>query len=72
MKVEMNDNGGIDVTDISIDQVSLLVNALKQSPNQDFMSDTELSKMFKLLAILQSEVFSDLASGKINLSKFKQ
>lgn len=72
MKVEMNDNGGIDITDLSVDQVSLLVHALKQSPNQAFMDDAELNKMLKLLAILQSEVFSDLSAGKINLSKFNQ
>lgn len=68
----MNNDGGIDISDISVDQVSLLVHALKESPNQVFMDDPELSKMFKLLAILQSEVFHDMSSGKIDFSQFKQ
>ena len=68
----MNDNGGIDVLDMTVDQVSLLVHALRESPNQIFMDDDELNKMFKLLALLQSEVFHDITSGKIDLSQFKQ
>jgi len=68
----MNDKGGIDVIDMNVDQVSMLVHALKESPNQLFMDDEELNKMFKLLALLQSEVFHDITSGKIDLSQFKQ
>jgi len=71
MKIEMNDQGGIDLVDIDVDQVSLLVQSLMESPNQQFMEDAELKKMFKLLSILQSELFTDLGSGKIDLTQFK-
>jgi len=71
MKVEMNENDSINITDVSFEQVALLVYALKESPNQDFMNDHELGKMFKLMAIMQSEVFDDLKSGKIDISKYK-
>ncbi len=71
MKVVMNDNGGINVEDISMEQIVLLVHALKESPHQDFMNDPELGKMFKLMAIMQSDVFDDLQSGKIDMSQFK-
>lgn len=70
MKVEMNDDGEINLNDIDVDQISLLVNALRDSPNQQFMEDIELSKMFKLLSILQSEVFHDEDSGKVNFVQF--
>jgi len=71
MKIEMNDQGGIDLVDIDVDQVGLLVQSLMESPNQQFMEDAELKKMFKLLSILQSELFADLGSGKIDLTQFK-
>jgi len=70
MKVEMNDDGEINLNDIDIDQIGLLVDALQASPNQKFMEDMELSQMFKLLSILQSEVFHDLDSGKVNVEQF--
>ena len=72
MNVSMNESGGIDITDMDVEQVSLLVYALKESPNQVFMDDPELSRMFKLLALLQSEVFQDMTSGKIDFSQFKE
>jgi hypothetical protein len=71
MKIEMNDEGGIDLIDIDVDQVCLLVQALQESPNQVFMDDVELKKMFKLLSILQTEVYQDLDSGKVDLTQFK-
>ena len=71
MKVAMNENGGVDIEDISMEQIGLLVHALKESSNQDFMNDLELGKMFKLMAIMQSDVFDDLKSGKIDMNKFK-
>jgi len=71
MKIEMNDEGGIDLINIDVDQVSLLVQSLQDSPNQVFMDDPELNKMIKLLSILQSEVFQDVASGKIDFTQFK-
>jgi len=72
MKIEMNEAGGIDITDLTIDQVVNLMESLKASPEQAFLEDQELRKMFKLLAILQSEVFQDMESGKIDFSRFKQ
>lgn len=71
MKIEMNDQGGIDLVDIDVDQVGLLVQSLMESPNQQFLEDPELKKMFKLLSILQSELFTDLGTGKIDLTQFK-
>lgn len=69
MKIEMNDEGGIDILNMDVDQVGLLVRALQASPNQDFMQDQEINRMIKLLSILESEVF-DLTSGKIDFSQF--
>ena len=71
MKIEMNDQGGIDLMDIDVDQITLLVQSLLDSPNQKFMEDPELKKMIKLLSILQSELFTDLGTGKIDLTQFK-
>ena len=71
MKVEMNENGGINIIDVTLEQVGLLAHALKESPHQDFMNDPELGKMFKLMAIMQSNVFDDIKSGKIDITKFK-
>jgi len=70
MKVEMNDNGEINLSEITIDQVGLLTDALRASPNQKFMDDDEIKRMFKLLAILQSRVFHNIDSGKIDFSEF--
>ena len=67
----MNENGGVNIQDISLAQIGLLVHALKESPHQDFMKDEELGKMFKLMAIVQSDVFEDIKSGKIDITKFK-
>jgi len=71
MKVEMNESGCLDITGITMEQISLFVHALKESPNQDFMNDHELGKMFKLMAIMQSDVFEDIKSGKVDITKFK-
>jgi len=71
MKIEMNDEGGIDLIDMQVEQVTMLVQALLESPNQAFMGDEELNKMIKLLSILQSEVFTSSTSGKIDFTQFK-
>ncbi len=70
MKVEMNDNGEINLSEITVDQVSLLTDALRESPNQKFMDDGEMNRMFNLLAILQSRVFQNSDSGKVDFSEF--
>lgn len=71
MKIEMNDEGGIDLVNLHVDQISLLVQSLQDSPDQRFMEDAELNNMIKLLSILQSEVFTNASSGKIDLTQFK-
>ena len=71
MKIEMNDQGGIDLMDIDVDQICLLAQSLEESSNQQFMEDPELNKMIKLLSILKSDLFSDLGTGKIDFTQFK-
>ena len=71
MKIEMNDQGGIDLIDIDVDQIILLVQSLQESSNQKFMEDDELKNMIKLLSILHSELFTDVGTGKIDLTQFK-
>lgn len=70
MNVEMGQEG-LNILDVSRDQVALLADALKESPNQKFMEDADLRKLFKLLAILQSEVWDDMTSGKFDFSRYK-
>lgn len=71
MHVEMGEEG-LNVIDINRDQVALLVEALKESPNQKFMEDDDLRKFYKLLAILQSDVWDDMTSGKFDFSRYKK
>ena len=67
----MNKNQGLDISDVNLAQIALLVQALKESPNQEFMNDPELGKLFKLMAIVQSDVFDDMKAGKVDFSQFK-
>ncbi len=71
MKVEMGETG-LNVLDISRDQAALLVEALKASPKQEFMNDEELGRLFKLMAIMQSELWDDMVSGKFDFGPFKR
>jgi hypothetical protein len=72
MKAEMTEDGELNILDISRDQVALLAEALKESPNQQFMDDEELRRLFKLFAILQSEVYDDMVAGQFDFTHFKK
>lgn len=71
MKVDMGD-AGLNILDVSRDQVALLAEALKESPNQQFMDDPDLRKLYKLLAVLQSDLWDDMTSGKFDFSAYKK
>ncbi|WP_026289967.1 hypothetical protein [Thioalkalivibrio sulfidiphilus] len=71
MKVEMGEEG-LNILDMSRDQAALLVEALKASPKQGFMEDEELRRLFKLLAVVQSDLWDDMTSGKFDFSAYKR
>ncbi|MBD3618269.1 MAG: hypothetical protein LPK58_02530 [Gammaproteobacteria bacterium] len=71
MKVDMGDEG-LNIFDVSRDQVALLAEALKESPNQQFMDDPDLRRLYKLLAVLQSDLWDDMTSGKFDFSAYKK
>jgi len=71
MKVDMGDEG-LNILDVSRDQVALLAEALKESPNQQFMDDPDLRKLYKLLAVLQSDLWDDMTSGKFDFAAYKK
>ncbi len=71
MKVEMGEEG-LNILDMSRDQAALLVEALKASPKQGFMEDEELRRLFKLLAVVQSDLWDDMTSGKFDFSPYKR
>ncbi|MGD8644660.1 MAG: hypothetical protein PVI15_10250 [Chromatiales bacterium] len=71
MRVEMGEEG-LNVLEISRDQVALLAEALKASSDQGFMEDEELRKLFKMLAVLQSDLWDDMTSGKFDFSAYKR
>ncbi|MFN4263148.1 MAG: hypothetical protein ACK4IT_05925 [Thioalkalivibrionaceae bacterium] len=70
MDVEMGEDG-LNVTAISRDQCALLASALKSASDQRFMDDAECRKLFKLLAVLQSEVYDDMTAGRYDFSKHR-
>lgn len=69
MDVEMGEQG-LDIKNVSRDQVALLANALKTAQDQGFMDDPDLRKLFKLLAVLQSELWDDMTSGAFDFKRF--
>jgi len=71
MRVEMGEEG-LNILDLSRDQAALLVEALKESPKQGFMDDAELGRLFKLLAVVQSDLWDDMTSGKFDFSAYKK
>ena len=71
MNVEMGDDGLV-IAGLSRDQVVLLVDALKASSNQGFMEDSELRKLFKLMAIVQSDLWDDMTSGRFDFSAYRR
>ncbi len=70
MDVDMSDDG-LNVSNISRDQVALLAQALRSASDQSFMEDPELSRLFKLLAVLQSDLWDDMTSGKFDFSAYQ-
>lgn len=71
MKVEMGEEG-LDVSNISRDQCALLADALKASSDQRFMEDPELRKLFKLMAVLQSDLWDDMTQGRFDFAPYRK
>jgi len=71
MQVEMGEEG-LDVTGITRDQCALLADALKASSDQRFLEDGELRRLFKLLAVLQSDLWDDMTSGKFDFDPYRR
>jgi len=71
MQVEMGDEG-LDVRGITRDQCALLADALKASSDQRFMDDAELRRLFKLLAVLQSDLWDDMTAGKFDFDPYRR
>ncbi|WP_018934695.1 hypothetical protein [Thioalkalivibrio sp. ALJ24] len=71
MNVDMGDEG-LDVTGISREQCATLVEALQASSDQRFMDDPELRRLFKLLAVLQSDLWDEMTSGQFDFSQYKK
>lgn len=71
MHVEMSEEG-LNLLGVSRDQAAALVEALKASPNQDFMNDEDLRKLFKLLAVVQSDLWDDMTAGKFDFTPYKR
>jgi hypothetical protein len=71
MQVEMGDEG-LDVRGITRDQCALLADALKASSDQRFMDDADLRRLFKLLAVLQSDLWDDMSAGKFDFDPYRR
>ena len=71
MQVEMGDEG-LDVRGITRDQCALLADALKASSDQRFMDDSELRRLFKLLALLQSDLWDDMTAGTFDFDPYRR
>ncbi|MFO8004530.1 hypothetical protein [Thioalkalivibrio sp.] len=71
MQVEMGDEG-LEITGISRDQCAMLVEALKASSDQRFMEDADLRRLFKLLAVLQSDVWDDMTAGSFDFKPYRR
>lgn len=71
MQVEMGEEG-LDVRGITRDQCALLADALKASSDQRFMDDAEMRRLFKLLAVLQSDLWDDMTAGKFDFDRYRR
>ncbi|MEJ2059144.1 MAG: hypothetical protein P8079_11470 [Gammaproteobacteria bacterium] len=71
MHVEMGEEG-LNILNVSRDQCALLADALKSAQDQGFMEDEELRKLFKMFAVLQSDLWDDMAAGKFDFTPYKQ
>lgn len=72
MRVEMTENNELNILDISREQIALLVQALHASPEQKFMEDAELQRLFKLLAVLQSDLYDDMVQGNFSFNPYRK
>lgn len=72
MRVEMTENNELNILDISREQIALLVQALHASPEQKFMEDLELQRLFKLLAVLQSDLYDDMVQGNFSFKPYRK
>jgi len=71
MQVEMGEEG-LEVRGITRDQCALLADALKASSDQRFLEDAELRRLFKLLAVLQSDLWDDMTAGKFDFDLYRR
>lgn len=71
MRVEMGEEG-LNVLEISRDQVALLAQALRSASDQQFMEDAELGRLFKMLAIMQSDLWDDMTEGRFDFKTYKK
>lgn len=71
MHVEMGEEG-LNVMDVSREQVALLAQALRSSSDQGFMEDAELGRLYKLLAVLQSDLWDDMTSGRFDFKAYQR
>lgn len=71
IEVDMGDEG-LTVRNISRDQCAMLADALKASIDQRFMEDADLRKLFKLLAVLQSDLWDDMTEGRFDFSRYRR
>jgi hypothetical protein len=71
MNVEMGEEG-LNITNISRDQVALLAQALRSAGDQGFMQDAELGRLFKLMAVLQSDLWDDMTSGRFDFKAYQK
>lgn len=71
MHVEMGEDG-LNVLSISRDQVALLAQALRSASDRSFMDDAELGRLFKLLAVLQSDLWDDMTAGRFDFASYQK
>lgn len=71
MQVAMGEEG-LDITGVTRDQCALLADALKASHDQRFMDDAELRRLFKLLAVLQSELWEEMTGGQFDFNPYRR
>lgn len=71
MRVEMGE-AGLNILEVTREQAGRLAEALKASPQQGFMEDPELRKLFKLLAVLYSELWDEMTAGRFDFSAYRR
>lgn len=71
MHVEMGEDG-LNMLNLSRDQVALLAQALRSASDRSFMEDAELGRLFKLLAVLQSDLWDEMTSGRFDFAAYQK